>query len=118
MKDNNAVVEKSYAFAIRVVNCHKYLCAKKHEYELSKQLLRSGTSIGANVEEAVGGFSRKDFAAKMSIAYKESRETKFWLRLLRDTQRLTVKMSESLLADNEELLRIIGSIVKTSRENS
>ena len=109
-------MEKSYAFAIRIVNCYKYLCAEKNEYFLSKQLLRSGTSIGANLEEAVGGQSRKDFSAKMSIAYKEARETNYWLRILRDTRFITSKMSESLLADNEEIIKLIGSIVKTLKQ--
>ena len=116
MKENNVVVEKGYAFAIRIVNCYKYLCAEKKEYVLSKQLLRSGTSIGANLEEAVGGQSRKDFSAKMSIAYKEARETNYWLRILRDTRFITSKMAESLLADNEEMIKLIGSIVKTLKQ--
>ena len=116
LKENNVVVEKSYAFAIRIVNCYKYLCTEKNEYVLSKQLLRSGTSIGANLEEAVGGQSRNDFSAKMSIAYKEARETNYWLRILRDTRFITSKMSESLLADNEEMIKLIGSIVKTLKQ--
>ena len=116
MKENNVVVEKSYAFAIRIVNCYKFLCAEKKEFVLSKQLLRSGTSIGANVEEAVGGQSRKDFLAKLSIAYKETRETNFWLRILRDTQFIDNKVAESLLSDNEELLKLIGTILKTIKQ--
>ena len=115
MKENNVVVEKSYAFSIRIVNCYKYLCAEKSEYVLSKQLLKCGTSIGANLEEAIGGQSRKDFLAKMS-AYKEARETNYWLRILRDTELITKKMSESLLADNEEILKLIGSIIKTLKQ--
>jgi four helix bundle protein len=113
MKKGNAVAEKSYAFAIRIVNCYKYLCSEKKEFVLSKQLLKSGTSIGANVEEALGGHSRKEFSAKLSIAYKEARETNFWLRILRDTRFIDDKMCNSLLADNEELLKLIGSIAKT-----
>ena len=118
MKENNAAVDKSYAFAIRIVNCYKYLCTQKNEYELSRQLLKSGTSIGANVEEAVGGHSRKDFSAKLSIAYKEARETNYWLRILRDTQFLTPVMFTSLNGDNQELLKIIGSIIKTLKQDS
>ena len=118
MKENNVVVEKGYAFAIRIVNCYKYLCEKKKEFVLSKQLLKSGTSIGANVEEAVGGFSRRDFISKFTIAYKEARETNYWLRILRDTQFITPKTFNSMDADNQELLKIIGSIVITSKENS
>jgi len=116
LKENNIVVEKSYAFAIRIVNCCKFLYAEKKEFVLSKQLLRSGTSIGANVEEAVGGQSRKDFFAKLSIAYKETRETNYWLRILRDTQFLDNKIAESLLSDNEELLKLIGTILKTMKQ--
>ena len=82
---------------------------------MSKQILRSGTSIGANVEEAIGGQSRKDFASKLGIAYKEARETKFWLRLLTDTKLITPAVSSSMLNDCEELLRILGSILKTIR---
>ena len=80
---------------------------------LSKQLLRSGTSIGANVEEAIGGQSGKDFFAKLCIAYKEARETHYWIRLLTDSEYFTPSQSKSLLDDAEELLRIIGSIIKT-----
>ena len=115
MKENNVVVDKSYAFAIRIVNCYKFLYTEKKEFVLSKQLLRSGTSIGTNVEEAVGGQSRKDFFAKLSIAYKEARETNYWLRIMRDAQVLDLKMAESLLSDNEEILKLIGSILKTMK---
>jgi len=116
LKDNNVVVEKSYAFAIRIVNCCKFLYTEKKEFVLSKQLLKSGTSIGANVEEAVGGQSRKDFFAKLSIAYKETREINYWLRILRDTQFIDTKIAESLLSDNEELLKLIGTILKTIKQ--
>ena len=117
MKENNIIVEKSYAFAIRIVNCYKYLSNEKKEFILSKQLLRCGTSIGANIEEAVGGQSRKDFFAKLSIAYKEARETNYWLRIIRDTQFIDHKIAESLLSDNEELLKLIGTILKTIKQN-
>lgn len=113
MKENNVVVEKSYAFAIRIVNFYKFLLTERKEFVLSKQLLRSGTSIGANIEEAVGSHSRKEFASKLSIAYKEARETHYWIRILRDTDYIDEKMSKSLLSDNEELLKLIGSIIKT-----
>jgi len=115
MKKDNIVVEQTNSFAIRTVKCYKYLTTEQKEFILSKQLLKSGTSIGANVEEAIGGQSEKDFYSKMSIAYKEARETHYWLRLLRDTEFLDVKLSESLLADNEEILRLIGSILKTMK---
>jgi four helix bundle protein len=91
---------------------------EKKELILSKQLLRSGTSVGANMEEAVGAQSRKDFIAKSAIAYKEARETNYWLRILRDTQFLDEKIAESLLTDNEEILKLIGSILKTIKSNS
>ena len=101
-----------------MVNCFKYLTEKQKEFILSKQLLRSGTSFGANVEEAIGGQSGKDFYAKMYIAYKEARETHYWLRLLRDTDFLDKPISESLLADNDEILKLIGSILKTLKSKN
>jgi four helix bundle protein len=115
MKKNNIVMDKTYAFAIRIVNCYRYLYSEKKEFVLSKQLLRSGTSIGANVEESIGGQSEKDFYAKMTIAYKEARETNYWLRLLRDTKFLDEKMSKSLLKDSDEILKLIGTILKTMK---
>ena len=81
MKKDNPLKDKSYAFAVRIVKMYKYLCDKKHEYVLSKQVLRSGTSIGANIVEANGTISKDDFSANMSIAYKEVLETKYWLDL-------------------------------------
>jgi len=81
----NIVQDKSYSFAKGIVRLYQHLSSEKKEYNLSKQILRSGTSIGANVEEAIGGISKKDFVAKMSISYKEARETKFWLNLLSDS---------------------------------
>ena len=116
MKKENVIQVKTYAFAVRVVRLYQYLVKSKSEYVLSKQLLRSGTSIGANVEEAIGGQSDKDFFAKMTIAYKEARETHYWLRLLTDTSYLSNEESESLLSDIEEILKIIGSIQKTMKQ--
>ena len=113
MKESNVVREKSYAFAVWIVKACRHLVEEKKEYVLSKQLLRSGTSIGANVEEAIGGQSAKDFFAKLSISYQEARETHYWIRLLTDTEYLTPNQSESLLHDADELLKIIGSIIKT-----
>jgi four helix bundle protein len=84
MKEN-VIQIKSYAFAVRIVKVYKYLCEEKKEYVLSKQLSRSGTSIAANIEEAIGGQTDKDFFAKLTIAYKEARETHYWIRLLTDT---------------------------------
>ena len=85
MKKDNPLKDKSYAFAVRIVKMYKYLCDKKHEYVLSKQVLRSGTSIGAKIVEANGAISKDDFSAKMSITYKEALETKYWLDLLKDS---------------------------------
>jgi len=116
MKENIIQI-KSYDFAIRIVELYKYLIEERKEYVLSKQLLRSGTSIGANVEEAIGGQSRKDFFAKLSISYKEARETHYWIRLLTDTGYLTIEKSKSYLDDVEEILKIIGSIQKTIRNS-
>ena len=117
MKKDNVVQIKSYAFAIKIVKLYQYLCKEKKEYVLSKQLLRSGTSIGANIEEAIGGQSKKDFYAKLTISYKETRETHYWIRLLRDTDYITFEESKNLLSDVDELLRIIGSIQKTIRNS-
>lgn len=117
MKEN-VLLEKSFAFAVRVVKAYKYLVEEKKEFVLSKQFLRSGTSIGANAEEAVGGQSKADFVSKIGIAYKETRETKYWIRLLKATEYFDETQSKSLLDDLEELLKIIGSIQITSKTNS
>jgi four helix bundle protein len=113
MKTNNIIQEKSFAFAVRIVQLAKYLNENEREFVLAKQILRSGTSIGANIEEAIGGQSEKDFFAKLTISYKEARETKYWLRLLEASSYIDKKLANSLLEDIEELLRIIGSIQKT-----
>jgi four helix bundle protein len=111
----NIVQEKSYAFALRVVKLYRWLCEGKKEYVLSKQILRSGTSIGANVEEAIGGMSEKDFSAKMTIAYKEARETHYWLRLMHDSGLIDQAAFESVTQDCDELLKLLGSITKTMK---
>jgi len=110
MKTNNIIQQKSFAFAIRIVNLYKFLTTEKKEYVLSKQLLRSGTSVGANIEESIGGQSEKDFISKISIAYKEARESMYWLKLLKATDYLSKEQAESLLKDAEELCKIIGKI--------
>jgi four helix bundle protein len=112
MKQDNIIQTKSYEFAKKMVNLYRYLVEEKREYVLSKQLLRSGTSIGANVEEGIGGQSAKDFFAKLNIAYKEARESHYWLRLLKDTGYLEVDKATEYLNDCDELLRIMGSIIK------
>lgn len=113
MKNSNILQEKSYAFAIRIVKVYMFLVDNKKEFVLSKQLLRSGTSIGANTEEAIGGQTEKDFFAKMNIVYKEARETHYWIRLLRDTNLLDENQAKSLLTDCDEILKITGSSIKT-----
>lgn len=112
---NNILVTKSYALALRIISVYRELSTNKKEYVLSKQLLRSGTSIGANVEESIGGQSEKDFYSKLSIAYKEARETSYWIRLLTDSQLLSNQEAKSLLTDCDELMRIIGKILSTIR---
>jgi four helix bundle protein len=107
---------KSYAFAIRSVHLSKYLRDEKHEFVLSKQVLRSGTSIGANVEEASQAQSKKDFVNKLCIALKEATETNYWLRLLRDTSVLETAIAASLLRDCEEIQKILTASIKTTRK--
>ena len=115
---NNVVFEKSKEFAIRIIRLYKYLCDEKKEFVLSKQLLRSGTSIGANIAEAENAISKKDFLAKMYIAYKECAESKYWLELLYETDYLTQKEYSSLNEDCVELRKLLSSITKTLKENS
>jgi four helix bundle protein len=117
MKGGNIIQEKSYAFSLRILKLSVFLRNSSNDYSLAKQILRSGTSIGANVEEAIGGSSYKDFKAKLEIAYKEARETKYWLRLLKDGDILDKKLADSLLADCEEILRLIGSILNSIKQN-
>ena len=110
------VQQKSFAFALKIIKLYTKL-QEHREYVLSRQLLRSGTSIGANVTEATAAQSRKDFLAKMSIASKEARETKYWLELFKESELAPVDVSEEL-SDVEELIRILTSIVKTTGQNS
>jgi four helix bundle protein len=111
----NIIQEKSFCFALRIVKLYKYLKENKKEYILSKQLLRSETSIGANVEEAIGGQSKNDFVSKISIAYKESRETLYWIKLLKESGYLSLKQAESIASDCEEIIKIITKIQKTMK---
>lgn len=117
MKIDNIIQHKSFAFAIRIVNVYKYLIDTKKEFVLSKQLLRSGTSIGANIEESIGGQSDKDFLSKIGIAYKEARETMYWIKLIKATNYLAENEADSLLSDCEELCKIIGKIQITTKNN-
>jgi four helix bundle protein len=111
----NIIIDKSFNFSVRIINLYKYLCNNKNEYILSKQILKSGTSVGANIEEAHGGVSKADFLSKISIAYKESRETSYWLRLLNKTGFISQKMFNSIYNDCEELSKILYTIIKTLR---
>ena len=115
MKEN-VLLDKSFAFALCTVKAYKYLVEEKKEFVLSKQFLRSGTSIGANAEESTGGQSKADFLSKVSIAYKEARETRYWIRLLNAANYLDDVQADSLLADVEELLKIIGKIQITTKK--
>ncbi len=115
MKENNIVQKKSYDFALTIMKLCRSLADEKKERNITNQLFRSGTSIGANVEEAIGGQSRKDFNAKLYIVYKEARETHYWLRLLRDANFVEQNTATILLDNCNELLRLLGSILKTLR---
>lgn len=114
---NSIVGEKSENFAVRIVNLCNYLKKEKHENVISRQLLKSGTSVGANINEALNGFSRKDFLAKMYVSFKECRETQFWLKLLYRTGYLNEKEYRSIDADCTELLRILTGITRTTSQS-
>jgi four helix bundle protein len=116
MKSENIILDKSFDFAIKIIT----LCVilkNKNEFILSKQLLKSGTSIGANIEEAIGAYSKKEFASKMGIALKEARETRYWLRLLNKSQLVHYDYS-FYLKDIEDIVNILTAIVKTSQEQN
>ena len=113
----SVIVDKSFDFSVRIVKLYKFLSAEKNEYVLSKQLLRCGTSIGANVSEAQRGQSKPDFVSKMNIALKEANETEYWLRLLYETEYLEENQFKSLYKDIDELISLLMSICKTTNEN-
>ncbi|WP_095499150.1 four helix bundle protein [Paraferrimonas haliotis] len=113
---SNPIKSKSYAFSLRIIKLHKFLQTEKREYVLSKQLLRSGTSIGALVREAEHAQSKADFLNKMNIALKEANETVYWIELLRDSDYITAKQAESIYPDSVELLKILISIVKSTKQ--
>lgn len=117
MKEN-IIKDKSFKFAVRIVSLYIYLKDEKKEYVLSKQILKSGTSIGANVEEADGGISKAEFSSKISIAYKEAKETHYWLRLLKETNFIAENIFNSMLEDLNEIMKILFSILKTTRINN
>lgn len=112
---NNIIETKSFDFAVRIVKLYKFLCEQKKEFTLSKQLLRAGTSIGANVAEAEQAQSKADFVAKINIALKEASETKYWIKLLSATDYLSINESNSILSDCVEIEKILVSIIKTSK---
>ena len=114
---SNPIKEKSFLFAVRIVKFSKWLDDKSINYKLIDQVLRSGTSIGANVAEAISAQTKKDFAHKMHIAFKEANETIYWLELLCKAEIITEKTANELLIDAEELRKILASIIKTTREN-
>ena len=115
VKKENVVMGKSYTFALRVIKLYKYLVAEKKEYVLSKQLLRSGTAIGALIKEGEHAQSKADFLNKMNVALKEANETEYWIELLRDSEYLSTTESLSILDDTSELIRLLISIVKTTK---
>jgi four helix bundle protein len=115
MAKESIVREKAFKFAIRIVKLYQFLSTEKKEFVLSKQILRSGTSIGANIEEADGAISKKEFSNKISIAYKEARETSYWLRLLNATDFIEKHLFDSLAADCDELCRLLFAIIRTTR---
>ncbi len=115
---DNIIKIKSFQFAIRVINLYKHLCSEKKEFVLSKQLLRSGTSIGANVREAVNAQSKLDFIHKLSIAQKECDETSYWLELLKETDYINENEYISIHNDAMDILKIIRSIILTTKQNN
>ena len=117
MKTENVLLTKSLHFASRIVKLHKYLLKEKHETIISKQIIRSATSIGANANEAVYGISKADFIAKLQISLKETAETEYWLRLLILSDYLTEKEGDSLLFDCLEIKRLLISTLNTTKEN-
>ena len=118
MKADNTIKDKSLDFAIRIVRLYKHISETNNEYILSKQLLKSGTSIGANVREAIGGQSKENFIAKMHIALKEAYETEYWLELLYSTDYLAENEFKSIFTDCRELTNILASILKTMKETN
>lgn len=120
MKQDNIILDKSFAFAIRIVKLYTYLCEMKKEYVLSKQLLRCGTSIGANINEAQAAQSTNDFIAKMSIASKEARESRYWIDLLIHTDFLDAseQNTQTLRSEIDELVKMLTSIIKTTQERN
>ena len=116
MKEDNILAEKSSDFAVRTVNCYKFLSQEKKEFIMSKQLYKSGTSIGANIHEGLQAQSKPDFISKMGIALKEAEETDYWLYLLSESEFLDEKIYKSFNKDIKELIKLLVSIIKTARK--
>lgn len=114
----NIVADKSKAFAVRIIRFYSYLCSNRKEFVLSKQILRSGTSIGANVRESRNAQSKADFINKMNVALKEADETAYWLELFRESETIDDSQYNSLYADAEELIRLLTAIIKGSKEKN
>ena len=114
---DNAVLEKSKSFALRIIKLYRHLSEEKHEYVLAKQLLRSGTSIGANIREAMRGQSKPDFYHKLNIALKEADESAYWLELLHESNYIDAKQFDSIYNDCNEVIALLVSITKTQKRN-
>ena len=117
MTENNVLADKTIAFAIRIVKCSKYLQNEKNEHIMSKQILRSGTSIGANVHEGIYAQSKADFISKLSISLKEASETSYWLTILYRTNYINQEIFQSFKDNIDEIIRIIISAIKTAKKN-
>ena len=115
MDKPNPLLDKSYAFAVQIVGLCRSLQEKKKEFVLSRQLLKSGTSVGANIEEATQAQSKDDFVSKLSIALKEAHESRFWLRLLRDTHLIDAVTAEKFLSNLQEIIRLLVASIKTAK---
>jgi len=118
MKNSNEIKDRSYLFSLRIFKICRHLDTNKFNRNISSQLFRSGTSIGANVEEAVAAHSRKDFISKLTIALKEARESLYWLRLIRDSETIPIEKMSSLIDESEQLIKILVKIIITSKKTS
>ncbi|MBO4811063.1 MAG: four helix bundle protein [Prevotella sp.] len=117
MTSNNVLADKTIAFSIRMVNCYQYLMEEKKEFIMSKQLFRSGTSVGANVHEGIQAQSKSDFISKLGIALKEASESSYWLVVLFRSEKIDEKIYSSLKKDIDEIIRILVSTIKTAKHN-
>ncbi len=116
MKEQNLILDKTFSLGLRIIKLHLYLKKRNVDRALALQLLKSGTSIGANAEEAMGGSSKRDFKQKLRISYREARETKYWLRLLKESDLLETSLAESIISDCDEILRILTAILNSTTD--